>query len=187
MNWISEQALDLERVERRLASADLELSGSEAHGVICGLLCTGQPDTLDGWLAELFPPPADDEGLADDCQRTLRLLCEATQEAIEGPGLGFSPLLPDDDRPLRQRAAGVCDWCQGFLYGVGLAGVATEQTLSDHAREALQDMSDIMRMDLDALEEDEESEESLMQVTEFLRVAVRLVYEELVPDETVRP
>ncbi len=180
--------LDLERVERRLASADLELSGSEAHGVICGLLCTGRQEGLDRWLAEVLTHPADDdEGLVDDCQRTLRVLCEETWKAIEEPGLGFSPLLPSDDRPIRQRAVGVCDWCQGFLYGVGLAGAAAEQALSDHTREALQDISNITRMDLDALEEDEESEESLMQVTEFLWVVAMLVYEDLVPDQTARP
>ncbi|HHH39934.1 MAG TPA: hypothetical protein ENK50_10220 [Sedimenticola sp.] len=189
MNWMPGEALDLERVERRLAAADQEeLTGSEAHGVVCGLLCTGQGDEgLARWLQELFPRSDDGEGLQDACQRTLRLLYEETREAIEGPGLGFTPLLPGDDKPLRQRAGAVCDWCQGFLYGVGLAGHAREQVLSAHTREALQDMSDITRMDLDALEENEESEEDLMQITEFIWVAAMLVYEDLSPDETARP
>ncbi len=175
-----------ERVARQLASADLELSASEVHGVLCGLLCAGRQDALELWFAELFEGSDPDDPLVAECQQVLSQLHGETREAIEGPGLGFQPLLPDDERPIRERAEAVRDWSQGFLYGVGVAGVSPERELSDHTREALQDFSDITRMEIEGLTDDEEDEDDLMQVTEFLWVAAMMVYDDLVHDETAR-
>lgn len=179
--------IDHELVEKKLASADLESSGAEVHGALCGLLCAGREDALELWFAELFHEAADGDLLIEECRQTLRRLYDETKQAIEGPGLGFSPLLPAEQTPLQQRAAAISDWCQGFLYGVGLSGISQQQQLSGHTREALQDFSDITRMDLVTLDEDdEENEEALMQLREFLWVAAMLVYDDLVDDVTAR-
>ena len=176
-----------ERVERQLASADLEPTASEVHGVLCGLLCAGRADAREIWFSELFDQSDQQDLLVSECQQILSRLFAETREAIDGPGLGFQPLLPDDARPIGVRARAVCDWSQGFLYGIGLAGVSAERQLSDHTREALQDFSDITRMDVTALSgDDEEHEDDLMQITEFLWVAAMLVHDDLVPDETAR-
>jgi len=176
-----------ERVERQLASADLVLTASEVHGALCGLLCAGKTDAQEVWFAELFDKSDDQDLLVIECQQTLSHLHAETRDAIDGPGLGFQPLLPDDDRPIALRAKAVCDWSRGFLYGIGLAGVSADQELSDHTREALQDFSDITRMDTEGLTgDDEESEDDLMQITEFLWVAAMLVHDDLVHDETAR-
>ena len=179
--------IEHERVARQLASADLEPSASEVHGVLCGLLCAGRQDALELWFAELFEGSDEDDELVTECRRLLSLLHGETREAIEGPGLGFQPLLPDDERPIRERAEAVRDWSQGFLYGIGLAGISPERELSEHTREALQDFSDITRMETEGLSDgDEEDEDDLMQVTEFLWVAAMMVYDDLVHDETAR-
>jgi yecA family protein len=187
---MSGPVVEHERVERQLASADLEMSGAEIHGVMCGLLCAGHQDAGEVWLNELFAGRDDDDLLVNECRQLLSLLYGETREAIEGPGLGFSPLLPEDDKPLPVRAAAVRDWSEGFLYGIGLAGVALEEALSEHTQEALQAFSEITRLDLDALtdeeDDEEESEDALMQVSEFLWVAAMMVHDDLVPDETAR-
>jgi uncharacterized protein YgfB (UPF0149 family) len=179
--------IDHELVEKKLAAADLDQSGAEVHGVLCGLLCTGRDDALELWFDELFHEAPQGDLLIQECRQTLHRLYAETQQAIEGPGLGFTPLLPDERKPIQLRASAVSHWCQGFLYGVGLSGVAPKRQLSEHTREALQDFSDITRMDLAALkEDDEEEEEALMQLTEFLWVAAMLVYDDLVADTTAR-
>ena len=184
---MSQSVVDHEQVERRLAAADVEIGGAEVHGVVCGLLCAGKADARELWFAELFSSDAEEDLLQRECKEVLDRLYSQTREAITGPGLGFTPLLPDDDKPIRTRAAAVCEWCQGFLYGIGLAGIAPEQELSEHTREALKDFGEITRMDLDGLEEgDEEAEDALMQVTEFIWVAAMMVYDDLVPDPTAR-
>jgi len=180
-------SVEHERVERQLASADLELTASEVHGALCGLICAGTTDAQAIWFAELFDKCDDQDLLVVECQQVLSRLHAETRDAIDDPGLGFQPLLPDDDSPIQLRAKAVCDWSQGFLYGIGLAGVSAEQALSDHTREALQDFSAITRMDTEGLTgDDEESEDDLMQVMEFLWVAAMLVHDDLVNDETAR-
>lgn len=182
-----ESGIEYERVARQLASADLESSASEVHGVVCGLLCAGRTDALELWFSELFEGSDSQDPLVAECQQVLSRLHAETREAIEGPGLGFRPLLPDDGKPIRLRAEAVRDWSQGFLYGIGLAGVSPERELSDHTREALQDFSDITRLDTEGLtDDDEEDEDDLMQVTEFLWVAAMMVHDDMVHDETAR-
>lgn len=183
---MSDLSLNYERTERQLASADVESSAAEVHGVLCGLLCSGSKDALSVWYKELLPEESERDLLAQECQASLRQLYNETKEAIDGPGLGFTPFLPDDDRPLKERARAVSEWCQGFLYGVGLAGISPEQQLSAETQEALRDFTEITRMDVDALSDNENDEDALIEVSEFLWVAAMLVHSELVEDPTER-
>jgi hypothetical protein len=91
--------------------------------------------------------------------------------------MGFSPLLPNDAVSLAERALGLYDWSRGFMYGLGLSGVDTGG-LSEEAREAFDDLAAITHLDLDDLEDSEDNEQALMELTEFVRVAAMLVYEE---------
>ncbi|MES9937675.1 MAG: UPF0149 family protein [Sedimenticola sp.] len=177
---MSGHSLVYERFERELASADVESSGAEVHGIMCGLLCAGLPDAYAVLLRELLPDTPEDDLLASECRVSLRKLFDDTQAAIDGPGLGFTPFMPEDEKPLKARARGVSEWCEGFLYGMGVAGVDPEVRLSGETREALNDLIEITRMDVDALEDDEEDEDALVEVGEFLWVAAMLVHEELV-------
>ncbi|OOZ36525.1 UPF0149 family protein [Solemya velesiana gill symbiont] len=177
---MSEPSLVYERFERELASADIESSGAEVHGIICGLLCAGQSDAYAVLLRELLPDSPGDDLLARECTNSLRKLFDETEAAIDGPGLGFSPFMPEEEKSLKVRARAVSEWCQGFLYGIGIAGVDPEGQLSEETREALNDLIEITRMDVDALEESDEDEDVLVEVGEFLWVAAMLVHEEIV-------
>ncbi|PLY14414.1 MAG: hypothetical protein C0631_11165 [Sedimenticola sp.] len=183
---MSELSLNYERVERQLASADVESSGAEVHGVLCGLLCCGRSDALSLWYRELLPDAADSDLLARECEASLRQLYNETKEAIDGPGLGFTPFLPDEEKSQKLRAAAVSEWCQGFLYGVGLAEISAQRQLSAETQEALHDFSEITRMDLDALAGEDSDEDALIEITEFLWVAAMLVHSDLVKDPTER-
>lgn len=178
---MSDSIVSNEELEHRLASADVELSGAEVHGMLCGLICANSADACERWFAELFSSPDNGDLLRAECQRTLHQLYAQTSMAMMDPELGFELLLPDDRHPLGLRAAAVRDWSEGFLYGVGLAAVDDAHEFSESTREALADFGEITRMELDELNEhDEEEEEALMQVAEFLRVATMLIYDDLV-------
>ncbi len=178
--------IDYLEMQEKLIACDSQCGSAEAHGVLCGLLCSGADDAERRWLSELLPDGSELDLLQRECRQLLSRLHQQTHEAISGPGLGFSPLLPDDQSPLRERGKAMAEWCQGFLYGVGLSGIDPERQLSAETREALRDFTEITRLDLDALEDDEEQEDALAEVTEFLWVAAMLVYEELVHDPTAR-
>lgn len=183
---MSEISLSYERVERRMASADIESSGAEVHGILCGLICAGNENAQACWFAELFEQERASDLLVRECADLLRKLHDQTQSAVRGPGLGFSPFLPEEDKPLKLRAAAVGDWCQGFLYGLGVAGIPSAHSFSSETQEALNALSEITRMDLDGLRGSEEDEEALMELAEFIWVAAMLVHSELAADETER-
>lgn len=183
---MADSPLSYDRVDRQLASVEIESTPAEVHGVLCGLLCAGCKEAQSLWLKELFTSRESADLLVGECRASLEQLYGETAEEMDGPGLGFTPFFPDENQPLRVRAAAVSDWCQGFLYGVGLAGVAIESELSDGVREALKDLSEISRLDLDDLVESEEAEADLMEVSEFLWVAAMLLHAERVVDPTER-
>ncbi|MCW8908385.1 MAG: YecA family protein [Sedimenticola sp.] len=181
---MSESSLSYERVERQMASADIESSGAEVHGILCGLICAGRQDALERWFGELFEQDQASDLLVRECADSLRKLHDETLSAVRAPGLGVSPFLPEEEKGLKLRASAVCDWCQGFLYGLGVAGIPPAHSFSSETREALNALSEITRMDLEGLQGSEEDEASLMELTEFIWVAAMLVHSELVADKT---
>ena len=172
-----------QRLAHGLSDSTLSPSPSEAHGILCGLICAGHPQAEPVWLADVGPEAPQGDLLAQastrECRADLDTLAKRTRAEIEGPGLGFSPLLPPDEAPLRERALAVYDWCRGFLYALGLAGVG-EPDLSEQTREVFRDFADITRLDLEDLDEGEDNEDALTEIVEFLWVAAMLVYEERV-------
>lgn len=162
----------------RLCTLDLAVSPAEAQGVLCGLICGGDEQAETRWLDEVLGAAAPDDSLAADNRRDWLARAKDTRTAIEEARLGQNLLLPSDEQPLRERASALHAWSQGFLYGLGLAS-RSGRPLSAETREALTDVVEITRMDLDALEESEENEAALVELIEFLWVAVCLIYEDL--------
>jgi uncharacterized protein YgfB (UPF0149 family) len=173
--------IDYPTTARLVADSRLSVSASEAHGILCGLICGGDPDPRPTWLdlLQLPPPAAEGDVLARERQQGLDALAHETLEQIHGAGVGLSLLLPDEDQPLRERATGVYDWVRGFLFSLGVLGIS-ERDLSEQTREIFGDFTDLTRMDLDALDEGEGDEEALSEIIEFVWVAAMLVFEERV-------
>jgi uncharacterized protein YgfB (UPF0149 family) len=167
------------RIDQAFDSIGLEQGASETHGVLCGLLCAGASQAHVEWIEGLFKERPADDLLVREARQLLGQLYLASRQQIGDEGLEFMPLLPDDDAPLSQRATALVNWCEGYLYGLGMAGV-TEQQLAGDAKEALQDIAEFTRLDLDALQEGDNDESAYMELQEFLRVATLLIREELV-------
>jgi yecA family protein len=172
--------VNYDQLNEHIEAVGLETGVAESHGMFCGLLCGGgaEPESL--WLAQLLQDRDGLDLLVQECGQGLRSLGAETREAIDGPGLGFTPLLPDDERPLAERARALSEWCQGFLYGVGLTGTR-DQHLSPETAEALRNLADIVHLDSDVAADSEEDEEAYTELTEFVWVAAMLIYEERAP------
>lgn len=183
---MSDRRVEYEEVEQRLCSMEMETTAAEVHGLLCGLLSGGSKPVDQFWFAELFAEMDEDDLLRQECRQTLQRLYDQTLAAMSDSGMAFVLFLPSDEKPLRQRASGVRDWCIGYLYGLGLTKGVDDAKLSSGCRESLADISEITRMNTDVLGDDEEEEEALMQVTEFLRVAAMLVHDELTAARVVQ-
>ena len=90
----------------------------------------------------------------------------------------FSPILPDDDTPLRERARALGSWCEGFLFGLG-AGNAAGGALPPEVAEAVNDLGELTRMDIASVSETEEDEQAYSDLLEFVRAAAMMIGDEL--------
>jgi uncharacterized protein YgfB (UPF0149 family) len=166
------------RFDQALESIGLDQGGSETHGVICGLICAGTSQAHVEWIEGLFHDRPSDDLLVREARQMLGQLYIASRDQMSDEGLEFTLLMPEDTAALSERAQALINWCEGFLYGLGMAGV-TEQQLVGDAKEALNDISEFTRLDLEALDEGESNESAFMELQEFLRVATLLIREEL--------
>ena len=169
--------MHFEPLHRQLESDGIEVNLPEVQGVLCGLICGGVDDARDRWLRELDPYLDGTDPSAGETRETLHDLYEFTRSELEDPGLVFCPLLPDDGRPLRDRARALVAWCEGFLFGLGMSREAGRE-MAATTREALQDIAQITRMDLLKLQNSAEDEAAYIEIVEFVRVAVMLVYDD---------
>ncbi len=179
MSDMQQNDVNYEELQQKLASANASAEAAEVHGVICGVIASARSLPED-WFLELFDQAEAGDLLVEDGKSGVRMLFAETLSQIEGAGLGMQLLLPADEAALPIRAQAVTEWCQGFLYGVGLSGEQANGLLSAEAQEALEDISTFTRLDVAALGETdnlEEEEDALMEITEFLWVAAMLIRE----------
>ncbi len=170
---------DFSRLDGALNAIGLHLGASELHGVVCGLVCAGTSQSHVDWMQALFEDWPQEDLLAREARELVGQLYFASRDKIGNEDLTFMPYLPDDSQPIAVRAKGLRDWCVGYLYGLGMAGI-TDQQLDGDAREALQDISHFTRLDYESLESGEATEQAYAELQEFLKVVTLLIWGELV-------
>lgn len=153
------------------------ISPAELHGLISGHLAAGarlQPAVLLQTACELM----DIKSFTQESSKVALLeLYTASCHSLESMDLEFELLLPDDDDEISLRAEALGRWCQSFLSGFGLYGKHTDASLSTEAKETLNDLGQIAQVSSD-LEDLEEHEADLMEVQEYVRMAVLMLFTE---------
>lgn len=162
-----------------LNSAGTVCGPAECHGTLCGALCVGA-GAGSAWLEHLLDEATGGAAGLTACRRELMTLRDVSRTLLEAGTLEFAPLLPDDEMGLAERTAALGEWCQGFLYGMGLAGERLQlDALPDEAGEVLRDMGQIAQAGFEGDAEAEEDEAAYAEIVEYVRVGVQLLYEEL--------
>ena len=95
--------------------------------------------------------------------------------------MAFTPLLPDDETDINLRAEALGRWCQGFLYGMAVRGLKKFTDLPADVREILEDFSQIGRAAHESGDDDEQVEAAFVDLVEYSRVGVQLVFDLLNP------
>jgi hypothetical protein len=158
----------VEAESRRLG---LAASAYELHGALCGWLAGGGANEP-GWVAHVLADPALEPPAAGSPLDALR---EVTAAQLDDRSFEFELLLPDADTPLAERSGALFEWCRGFIGGFGLAGGGTRASLTPESREALADLAKLAAAQPQD-EGDEEDEEALVEIEEFVRVAALLLH-----------
>jgi uncharacterized protein YgfB (UPF0149 family) len=172
----AQEPIGYDELDEVIVHLRLAISPSELHGSLCGFLAgNGRPGRRP--LLEVLQLDAGGITVAPDDQAVLDQLVQQSQDELADPELGFEPLLPADDRPLPERADALVDWCRGFLGGFGLGGPDAHERVSEEGREILRDLGAIAASSLDFGEEDED-EDALIEVHEFVRMAAMLLFTE---------
>ncbi len=154
------------------------IGAAEAHGMLCGLLCgVGTPD-IEVWIRQLLGDERPAVELPQRSVRLLQALAEDCRRMLASDQMEFVLLLPGDEVPVADRVEALADWCQGFLFGLGISRPRDSLAqLTADEREVLDDLAQIARADVDD-EAEEAQETAYMELTEYVRVAVQTLYDE---------
>jgi yecA family protein len=178
---------EISDLEELLYRVDATMVAAEAHGALCGMLCARGTVELSEWVDHVVGEQEQGSELLHDVVHKLSDLHQSTLEMMNDATAEFRLLLPDDDEPLPERVDALAAWCQGFVYGLAAGGITEESELPEDTDELLKDMIEISRARHDA--DDEEAEETdanddevaYMEIEEYVRMGVLLMYEELQP------
>lgn len=153
-----------------LEQLDAEKDAAEAHGLAAGMLCVEIRADVSNWLDELLPEPIE---LEDEDKIELLDVFERTRQLLnaEHNEFSFDLLMPDDDQPLVDQVEALRNWCLGFLFGVGYAQTSGEWP--GESGEIMRDLIEITKIDADS--EDEDDENALVEIREYVRAAVFLI------------
>jgi uncharacterized protein YgfB (UPF0149 family) len=170
------RAVTHEELQAALSRVDISADAAEAHGLLCGALCTREGYGAKDWLADLA---ADQGTAAPEADPALARLPRQVLEALRSEAFEFEPLLPADDAPLADRVAALAAWCGGFLYGIGTGSPDSDAIRSGEVGEYLRDLADIAHAGLEPERSTEAGEGDLFELVEFVRAGAQLVYEAL--------
>ncbi|MCK5829284.1 MAG: UPF0149 family protein [Methylococcales bacterium] len=154
-----------------------ELTASEAHGLAAGMLCIENDIEVANWLSELFP---NDILLVEEDKAILEGLFEQTRKLLSehDDSFSFDLFLPNEDGLLKEQLEAIRYWCDGFLFGVGYT--RSSSSWPGETGEIMQDIVEFTKLDIeinDEMDENEinEHEVALIQIQEYMRVAVMII------------
>ena len=162
-------------ITETLDEADLFTSASELHGILSGFICGGIELDSKSWLTHLNDVINEGIGLPPKAKRLANVIHAKVVNQVTDDGLGFSLLLPDDDKPLDDRCDAMSQWAQGFLVGFGMVQQALNQA-TEEIQELIKDIRDISQVSLDFEQENEESEIAYVEIVEYLRIGAMLCF-----------
>lgn len=151
---------------------------AELQGALCGLLCVNPGASRTDWhnvLFEDFYPETQEK-------RDLETLFDETLQSLSSHEFDFSLALPDDHLPLPSRLTAMAEWCQGLIYGLGVAGLK-DDSLSAEGQEYLEDVIKIVQINTHDLEETDDDEANFEELAEYLRMGLLMLFTELQPIE----
>ena len=171
----------LEDVTEALSILSSLGSAAESHGLLCAFLSADVSVRQEAWVDSLLNEHIEASNLeGQQAYRTLQRLFKVTAEAFAADDFSLPLLLPDDDVPLEERIEHLAEWCQGYLTGLHLLGVAIQDNTNKDIQEAITDLLDISQVEMSPEDQkDPESEARYLELMEFVKVAVIAIATEL--------
>ena len=162
----------IEKFEHIVRQHNHELSTPEFHGTLTGLVCAGHNNRNIAQWQDLLAPKCEAQTLLD----AMRGLMALIERSLESPDFSFQPIFCSDTS-LPDRTYALGDWCRGFTLGIGWDDTNTETLFGEDTTEVLSDITQ-MALAEPGTGPSETEERALVELEEYLRVSVQLIYEE---------
>lgn len=166
---------EFNEVAHQLAEVDALISPAEAHGLLSGCICAGSRISGKSIFEPIF---GDTISQTASVREMLMSLYHISSQQLYDADFTFELLLPIDDASLLDRAKALKEWCQGFISGLGLAGVTIEQCQSEDVQNSLHHIAEIAKLNVRNIVAADEDEKAFMEVVEYVRLAVMSIYME---------
>jgi yecA family protein len=158
-----------------LTQQGVGMTPAEMHGLISGLICGGNHDS--SWQTLVHDLTNEGMAFSQTLSQPLQQLHEAIGNSLEDEGFLFQLYLPeDDDITVFDRADALAGWVNHFLLGLGVTQPKIGQVKGETG-EAIDDLRTIAQLGYDEDEDQEELEQSLEEVIEYVRVAALLCHD----------
>jgi len=174
--------INYSHLEINLRECGSDWFASQCHGLICARLSVLGPSSLSLCLEQIFERTDEETPKLKICKENIKDLFKMTWSQLDGRQSNFEIFLPDHDDLIKDRTASLSQWCDGFLHGI-VTGKNTEKLKELLNKEPIniiiKDMVEMTRASVDDSIDDEENEKFYIEIYEYIRVSVQLIYEEL--------
>ena len=167
-------------LEDALLRVDADFSASEVHGIACAVLAFNNQYSEKTWQLQILKGDGHDFHI-QEARELLQQLFKASLWQLNSGDLSFELFLPPEQESLEAQVLALQKWCQGFAFGLALSGLKTMQDLPEDTRDWVQDVIKIGAAGELDVHNENESEEAFMELTEFVRMGVLMMNEELQP------
>jgi uncharacterized protein YgfB (UPF0149 family) len=174
--------MDYDKLDDLRKSASIDMSPPEMHGGICSQICFKSD-----YFEEFIPYEKSDDGSSVSVQivayrKALLRIIETDAKRLEEGDLGFKLIIPEETSSIQERAEALSIWCQGFIDGVGLllteSDLKIDQSGTKESFEIIEDFTQISTLDPHSISEEVDEELALMELIEFIRLSVQMIYDE---------
>ena len=163
-------------LEALLCAAGALMNAAEVHGLVCAMICRDAKQEAQDFFVALVRSEKKEH--SDTDKRALDVFTQI-DDYLNNLEFRFRLFLPDDESTLEQRMTAVTNWCQGFVQGMGEGHIArVQKNYGPEFGDLLACIQDISAVEMQA-SGDEEDEEALENLIDFLSLGVLNLYQEL--------
>lgn len=158
-----------------LLKTDLRLHASQAHGIMCGIICGNKLHTPVAWENLI----TGGDTVAAPTKEELHTLYNTSGQQLKEFLFDLQLLLPEDEDDLTSRAEALTLWCQGFLTGLKFINIPIVGREPSDTTEAIDDLIEIAKLNYEQVISTEEDEAAYVELVEYVRMAVILIYQNI--------
>lgn len=182
-NFIQDSEVS-DALKPHLQQLNMNSSMAEVHGLFTGIICF-EKDTAIHWIDILDSDIDKQNILAKESIEILDAFYQMIKSSLYANDFDFQIAVLENE-PFEIRLADFSLWVQSFLYGFGLNSTENNQNNTDNLsnlpsqiQEIINDFVNISRAEEYQISADEEDEQSLFELIEYVRMGVIHIADEL--------